>query len=77
MRSVQTRGGGGSFVKMRPARLRTCGAARAAAANGASTAADGNNSQVNVRNLVRAAENLMVEPLRTETRNALLVLRSA
>ena len=31
--------------------------------------------EVNVRNLVRAAENLMVEPLRTETRNALLVLR--
>jgi lipid-A-disaccharide synthase len=32
--------------------------------------------QVNVRNLVRAAENLMVEPLRTETRDALLALRA-
>ena len=32
--------------------------------------------QVNVRNLVRAAENLMVEPLRTETREALLGLRA-
>ena len=32
--------------------------------------------RVNVRNLVRAAENLMVEPLRTETRDALLALRS-
>lgn len=32
--------------------------------------------RVNVRNLVRAAENLMVEPLRTETRNALLALRT-
>jgi lipid-A-disaccharide synthase len=32
--------------------------------------------QVNVRNLVRAAENLMVEPLRTETREALLALRA-
>jgi lipid-A-disaccharide synthase len=32
--------------------------------------------RVNVRNLVRAAENLMVEPLRTETRNALLALRA-
>lgn len=31
--------------------------------------------RVNCRNLVRAAENLMVEPLRTETRNALLALR--
>jgi len=30
---------------------------------------------VNVRGLVRAAENLMVEPLRTETRNSLLALR--
>jgi lipid-A-disaccharide synthase len=30
---------------------------------------------VNVRSLVRAAENLMVEPLRTETRNSLLALR--
>jgi len=30
--------------------------------------------KVNVRNLVRAAENLMVEPLRTETRSALLAL---
>jgi lipid-A-disaccharide synthase len=33
-------------------------------------------SRVNVRNLVRAAENLMVEPLRTETRAALLALRT-
>ncbi len=33
-------------------------------------------SQVSVRNLVRAAENLMVEPLRSETRAALLGLRS-
>ena len=32
--------------------------------------------RVNVRNLVRAAENLMVEPLRTETRDALLALRA-
>jgi lipid-A-disaccharide synthase len=32
--------------------------------------------RVNARNLVRAAENLMVEPLRTETRNALLSLRA-
>ncbi len=32
--------------------------------------------RVNVRNLVRAAENLMVEPLRGETRNALLGLRA-
>ena len=32
--------------------------------------------QVNPRNLVRAAENLMVEPLRTETREALLGLRA-
>ena len=32
--------------------------------------------RVNARNLVRAAENLMVEPLRTETREALLALRS-
>jgi lipid-A-disaccharide synthase len=32
--------------------------------------------RVNARNLVRAAENLMVEPLRTETRDALLALRS-
>jgi lipid-A-disaccharide synthase len=32
--------------------------------------------QVNARNLVRAAENLMVEPLRTETRDALLALRA-
>jgi lipid-A-disaccharide synthase len=32
--------------------------------------------QVNARNLVRAAENLMVEPLRTETRDALLALRT-
>jgi lipid-A-disaccharide synthase len=32
--------------------------------------------QVNARNLVRAAENLMVEPLRTETREALLGLRA-
>jgi lipid-A-disaccharide synthase len=33
-------------------------------------------SQVTVRNLVRAAENLMVEPLRSETRAALLGLRA-
>jgi lipid-A-disaccharide synthase len=33
-------------------------------------------SRVNARNLVRAAENLMVEPLRTETREALLALRA-
>ncbi|HZZ08923.1 MAG TPA: lipid-A-disaccharide synthase [Candidatus Binataceae bacterium] len=32
--------------------------------------------RVNVRNLVRAAENLMIEPLRTETRDALLALRA-
>lgn len=32
--------------------------------------------RVNARNLVRAAENLMVEPLRTETRDALLALRA-
>jgi lipid-A-disaccharide synthase len=32
--------------------------------------------RVNVHNLVRAAENLMVEPLRTETRDALLALRA-
>jgi lipid-A-disaccharide synthase len=32
--------------------------------------------RVNVRNLVRAAENLMVEPLRTETRDALVALRA-
>ena len=31
--------------------------------------------EVGARNLVRAAENLMVEPLRTDTRNALLALR--
>jgi lipid-A-disaccharide synthase len=33
-------------------------------------------SRVNARNLVRAAENLMVEPLHTETRDALLALRA-
>jgi lipid-A-disaccharide synthase len=33
-------------------------------------------SRVNTRNLVRAAENLMVEPLHTETRDALLALRA-
>jgi len=32
--------------------------------------------RVNARNLVRAAENLMVEPLRTETRDTLLALRA-
>jgi lipid-A-disaccharide synthase len=34
-------------------------------------------SRVNARNLVRAAENLMVEPLHTETREALLALRAS
>jgi lipid-A-disaccharide synthase len=33
-------------------------------------------NRVNGRNLVRAAENLMVEPLRTETREALLAVRA-
>lgn len=32
--------------------------------------------RVNVRNLVRAAENLMIEPLRSDTRNALLAVRA-
>lgn len=32
-------------------------------------------NRVTARNLIRAAENLMVEPLRTETRSALLALR--